>query len=390
MKYRLCLGIWITWLAAFAQSVIPVPNPTVIGPIPALTAPGDPSHNYPFFSTTVDLAQFGYVEEEFLFEGTANRYNMPPLQTGSILDSNHPYQTRMIVRRPVSPGKFNGTVLMEWLNVTLGYDIDAAWIAASDHFIRRGYAWIGVSAQRIGVAALKSWSASRYGALDVTQGGTILTDALSFDIFSQATQAVRSPAGISPMGALRAELVLAVGVSQSAIRGLAPYYNSIRPLANVFDGFFLVGGGGLLRTDLNVKAFKGLSETEIAIGGNQVGVSQPDSDHFRRWEVAGTAHYDHWVQQAAYPLQTRDGVAAIPATVPCTLPPFSRIPYHVVFNAAIDHMVRWVKKNIAPPTRRKSHVTPVHQRSSLGIPTATPLVASVCPSMPFPRQSTPA
>jgi hypothetical protein len=256
----------------------------------------------------------------------------------------------MIVRRPAPPSKFNGTVLMEWLNVTLGYDIDAAWAAGSDHFIRRGYAWIGVSAQRVGVTALKSWSPSRYGILDVTQGGTILTDALSFDIFSQAAQAVRSPAGISPMGALHVEVILAVGVSQSAIRGLAPYHNSIHPLANVFDGFFLVGGGGLLRTDLSVKSFKGLSETDIAAGGNQVGVSQPDSDHFRRWEVAGTAHYDDWVQQTLFPLQTRDGVLQIPANFPCSLPPFSRIPYHFVFNAAIDHMVRWVKNNIAPPT----------------------------------------
>jgi hypothetical protein len=66
-----------------------VPNPTVIGPIPATAAPGDPSHNYPFFSTTVDLAANDYVEEEFFLEGTANRYNTPPLATGSIIDSGH-------------------------------------------------------------------------------------------------------------------------------------------------------------------------------------------------------------------------------------------------------------------------------------------------------------
>jgi hypothetical protein len=74
-----------------------VPNPIVTGPIPVLAAPGDPSHNYPFFSTTIDLASVDYVEEEFFFEGTANQYNMPPLESGSILDSGHPYRTRMIV-----------------------------------------------------------------------------------------------------------------------------------------------------------------------------------------------------------------------------------------------------------------------------------------------------
>src|SRR6516162_5966852 len=151
-----------------------VPNPTVTGPIPATAKPGDPSHNYPFFSTTVDLAAYGYVEEEFFLEGTANQYDTTmPLVTGKIIDSGHPYKTRIVVRRPVSPDDFNGTVLMEWQNVTAGNDIDAFWLEEHDHYIRRGYAWVGVSAQRAGVqgpvTGLKFWSPSRYGTLDVTE-----------------------------------------------------------------------------------------------------------------------------------------------------------------------------------------------------------------------------
>jgi len=333
-----------------------VPNPIVTGPIPALATPGDPSHNYPFFSTSVDLAKFGYVEEEFFFEGTANRYNLPPLGTGSILDTGHPYRTRMIVRRPASPSSFNGTVLLEWQNVAVGYDFDAGWNGGSDHIMRRGYAWIGVSAQRVGVQApvtgLKFWSPSRYGTLDVTQGGTILDDALSYDIFSQAAQAVRSPAGIYPMGALHVERVLAVGGSLSA-SFLVRYYNSIQPLAGVIDGFDITRGGGLLRTDLDVNAFKVLSETDVAIGGNQVPFPlQPDSDHFRRWEVAGSAHLDYYVHQAVLPQQIRDGVpyTSDPPNPPCTLPAFSRIPLQFVGAAVLDHLDRWVKYNIPPPT----------------------------------------
>ncbi len=329
-----------------------VPNPVVTGPIAALGLPGDPSHNYPFFSTTVDLAKFDYVEEEFFFEGTANRYNMPNLETGSIFDSGHVYRTRMIVRRPASPSRFNGTVLMEWQNVFGGYDLDVGWVMASDHFMRRGYAWVGVSCQRASVhqtgTGLKAWSPTRYGTLDVSDGGSIRDDALSYDIFSQAAQAVRSPAGISPVGSLAVKRILAVGVSQAAIRGLAPYYNSIHPLTEVFDGFLLIGGGGLLRTDLSVNAFKLLSETDVAIGGNQVGVSQPDSNHFRRWEVAGAAHLDHWLQHEVFPLQTRDGVTPIPDDPLCTFPPFSRIPYHFVLHAATDRLVTWVTNGVVP------------------------------------------
>jgi hypothetical protein len=41
-----------------------------------------------------------YVEEEFFFEGTANRYTIPTgvppnSATGALLDGGHPYKTRM-------------------------------------------------------------------------------------------------------------------------------------------------------------------------------------------------------------------------------------------------------------------------------------------------------
>lgn len=334
-----------------------VPNPVVTGPIPALATPGDPSHNYPFFSTSVDLASYGYVEEEFFFEGTANRYNTPPLGTGTIIDSGHAYRTRMVVRRPVSPTKFNGTVLVEWQNVTVGFDADLAWEAFSDYIIRKGYAWVGVSAQRVGVdqptTGLRNWSPNRYGTLDVTEGGTITpVDALSYDIFSQAIQAVRSPVGIYPLNTLHAERVIAMGVSQSAYR-LAVYHNSIHPLAGVVDGFLLVGGTMAsfaepsLRTDLNVKVFKLLSETDIALL-TEVALRQPDSDHFRRWEVAGAAHIDFQALETLRPLVIREGFA-FPFPV-CTLPPLSRIPYRFTGYAAIDHLVRWITDNTQPPS----------------------------------------
>jgi hypothetical protein len=308
--------------------------------------PGDPSHNYPFFATTVDLAAYGYVEEEFFLDGTANRYTTPPQATGSIIDGDHPYRTRIIVRRPTSPDDFNGTVLMEWQNTAPGHDIDIFWLESHDHLIRRGYAWVGVSVSRAGVntavTGLKAWSPSRYGTLDVTQGGTILDDALSYDIFSQAAQAVRSPVGVDPMGELNVERVFAIG----GVPSLATYYNSIHPLAGVFDAFSIdVVAGGLLRTDLNVKVFKLLSEYSIALGG-QAPLRQPDSDHFRRWEVAGAAAHDFHVDQEIDPLQVRDGSPPPPV---CDLPRFSRIPLYFVLNATFDHLVRWVKDNIQPP-----------------------------------------
>ena len=119
----------------------------VEGPIPG-TVPGDPaspilSETYPFFSTWLDLAASGYVEEEFYVSGLADAYST----AGSKLASDVPYRTRMIVRRPASQTDFNGTVLVEWQNVTAGYDLDALW---NWRHLREGYAWVGVSAQRVG------------------------------------------------------------------------------------------------------------------------------------------------------------------------------------------------------------------------------------------------
>jgi hypothetical protein len=34
--------------------------------------------------------------------------------TGSIIDGGHPYNTRILVRRPIDPRKFEGTVFVEW------------------------------------------------------------------------------------------------------------------------------------------------------------------------------------------------------------------------------------------------------------------------------------
>lgn len=360
-------AVLLTWVMALgAQSV---PNPIVTGPIPATAAPGDPSHDYPFFSTNIDLASRGYIEEEFFFEGTANTYNVNPavsqLDTAVIRSTGHPYRTRMVVRRPILAEAFNGTVLMEWQNVTAGYELDALWIASHDHIMRRGYAWIGVSAQQQGlnmpVIGLRQWSPTRYGTLDVSHGGTIVNDGLCWDIFSQAAQSVRYPVGTDPISGLRVERIFAVGWSQSAVR-LTSYFNSIHPLAHVFDGFGLIGLDGKVLMPLrtgpevqNVKVFKVLNETNVA--GNAIAISQAllrdqeqqlPADHFRRWEVAGASQLGYHEVQEVAPLQERDLPAAAPQA--CDAPPLSRIPAHFVVNAAYDHMVQWVKNNVEPPT----------------------------------------
>src|SRR5438067_2292438 len=98
----------------------------------------------------------GYVEQEFQFSGMAGIYNYaspPPPPWDLVLQDQQPYTSRMIVRRPADPAAFNGTVIVEWLNVTAGYDVDIEWDTVAQYLERSGYAFVGVSAQAAGVAA---------------------------------------------------------------------------------------------------------------------------------------------------------------------------------------------------------------------------------------------
>jgi hypothetical protein len=333
--------------AVVAAAILVVPSvssaevsgPTLEGPIPG-AVPGNPasselSETYPFFSTWHDLAGNGYVEEEFYLSGFADAYST----AGEKLATDVPYRTRMIVRRPVSQAGFNGTVLVEWQNVTAGYDLDALW---NWRHMREGYVWVGVSAQRVGVNQLRSWSPTRYGDLDVTGGGAYVTDQLSYDIFAQAAQALESPGAVDPLAGLDVERVVAIGASQSASR-MTTYYNVVLPQETaVFDGYAFIVGSAPSRVGTE-PIFQVLSETDVF---TPVG-RRPDSDVFRRWEVAGAAHSGWEGQEYRRPLSIRDLGAA--PVYECTNPPFSRILLSQVIEAAYGHLSRWVARDGAPP-----------------------------------------
>ena len=350
-----------------------VPAPTVQGPIAATAPPGDISKNYPFLATPIDLAARGYVEEEFFISGNACSYTGLGLTTATP-GPCAPYTTRIIVRRPTSVEAFNGTVLAEWQNVTAQYEVDHYWHESSEHIIRSGYAWVGISAQRAGIQplpaspatginTLKAWNPVRYAALDVTNAGTVLNDALRFDIYSQAIQALRAPTAIDPLGPLDPTAVLAIGTSQSG-SNLATYHNSIRPLTQpVVDGFFIGESRGLLRTDQSVPVFRFLSEVDA-----RANFTPADAANYRHWEVAGASHAGAGFLDNIVPLLARDRVVTAPTQ--CRRPAPSRIPKKYTYDAAFDHLATWVRPGVLPPV-----LPPVAPRIQFAGVLATSLVS---------------
>src|SRR4030042_176940 len=228
------------WLPAYGGVTSVTENP-----------PGSGLHGHPYNAVPVtevypgapvyDLAALGYVEREFIISGTANTYKPSGIwgTNGrwqvSVATANVPYTTRIIVRYPTDPSKFNGTVVFEWLNEITYSSTSPDWAASHEFFFREGYAYVGVTAQNLnaGPAFLKWWDPVRYGTLSIG------TDGLSHDIFTQAAQAVKTYSS-TILGGLTPNKRLACGDSASAIR-LSTYVNAIHHRGQGYNGFLLHG-----------------------------------------------------------------------------------------------------------------------------------------------------
>jgi hypothetical protein len=296
-----------------------------------------------------EVAKQGYREDEFYVEGVANAYVIRPPETVATPDAGnpYPYETRVIVRRPASNSRFNGTVVLEWINVSSGADQENDWWWSHEHLMARGYAYVGVSAQARGTdgpSGLKRWNPARYGSLNVNADGKF-TMELSYDIYSQVAQALKRPEAVKLLGDLKVRNIIATGHSASAGR-LSDYYNAIHPTAGLIDGFLFHGAPGpQIRRDLKTPGWRLLAETDVV---NPAALKQTDHSYLRTWEVAGAAHADWDLIQALDPIYTRDWNQ--PAEqAKCDKPPLSRVPSHFVQDALYDHMKLWIEKGTLPP-----------------------------------------
>jgi hypothetical protein len=315
----------------------------------------------------------GYRAEEFFVSGTASSY---------ATEDRADYTTRVVVLTPTDDAAFNGSVIVEWLNVSGGIDAPAVWFMAHREIARAGYAYVAVSAQRVGVEggaslvgadmSLKAQDPDRYSRL--SHPG----DAFAYDIFSQVGSLVRN--GL--LGRLDLKAVLAVGESQSAAY-LTTYVNDVDPVAGVYDGFLVhsrfgpaapLDGSSVydtgspdavqavpFRPDLRVPVMTVITETDL-IGGWRTGyhaARRPDDELFRAWEIPGTAHADNYTIRVGF---IDNGSAPIDDIVAAYAPTNelmgTRLSYcinfapqhHYVLQAAIAHLNAWVRTGEPAPT----------------------------------------
>ena len=329
----------------------------------------------------VNLKRFGYLQREYAASGTATSYRSAAPLTGDghwsfEPDAQAPYRTRVLVRRPADPARFSGTVVVEWLNVSGGVDADPEWATLHEEMLRRGDAWVGVSAQQIGVMGgpvlvrvdvpgaentgkgIKAIDPERYGSLDHPG------DGFAFDIYTQVARALRAG---TRMGGQRVKRVVAGGESQSAF-ALVTYYNGVQPLTHAFDGFFVHSRGAVglplvaagryadiagsitgtattFRDDQDAPVMDVQSESDVTSVLSSYRARQPDSDRFRLWEVAGTAHADAHL------------IGSTGARLDCGVP-INNGPLHVVAKAGFRALTAWMENGKAPPTAPRLEVTP--------------------------------
>ena len=282
------------------------PGVTVTGPTPV----GSPTFNGTLYGTSFDLSQVGYERSQFFLSGTARSYvPVKPLTSDGkwnvTAGASAPYTTRIAVYRPIDPKKFNGTVLVEWLNVSGGTDDSPEWTLSHNELVRDGFAWVGVSAQQVGVDSAKSTDPAEYSPL--SHPG----DSFSYDIFSQAGHAVRQDAA-RILGGLRPHRLMAAGESQSAGR-LMTYIDAVQPIAHVYNGLLVhsqFGTGAPLsqspqtayvaptpttiRSDLHVPVFEFETETDVSNSNLTDRLFYGNPKRFRLWEVAGSSHFDYY------------------------------------------------------------------------------------------------
>ena len=353
---------------------LPVANPT-------MSLPPD-AGGINLLAENFDLQEVGYQQSEYFLEGTASAFtNLNELMADGAWEvgaaSEAQYKTRIVVNRPIDPADFSGDVLIEWLNVTAGFETPPSWGTGQLEMRRGGAVWVGVSAQIVGIEGnpsgglplplyLKAVNPERYGSL-LHPG-----DSFSYDIFSQVAQAIRNPEGIDPLDGLAPERLIAYGESQSAGR-LVTYINALQPLYNTFDGYMVHSRGdgssplaqapqtaiptpeaARIRTDLNVPVMTFETETDVLLLG-YAAARQPDTDLIRTWEVPGTAHGDYYTFVSG-----RDDTVGAPVFasiveensvlgfINCDKP-INNGPQHYVFNAAVRALNAWAAGGSPPP-----------------------------------------
>jgi len=374
-----------------------VATPAVTGPVPSTTT------SFPFIADGFSVQPAvpdGYVEDEFFVSGTARIYEYtatgirvvspcPAVVTTGC--ASVPYTTRMVVKRPIDRRRFSGTVVVEPLNPSAGFDLAPVWDRSRSYLVRTGDVFVGWTSKSVAVNALKGWDPARYAALNwpylpFTPGGNSgAFDGITFDIAAQIGALFKANGSTSPTHDLRVRRVFEAGFSQDGgfTFTQADVFHALERMpggGHVYDGYFPAGTGGPTNLDFgltpggavpagdrrhqmqprDVPVIHVNTETEVALGAaGGLPYRRPDSDRpddrYRLWEVPGASHVDSGEGIDNIALDAEE-LLRMPAPsnncvnmgVPGVVDP-NTFPFRDVANAALADLTRWASTGLPPP-----------------------------------------
>lgn len=324
--------------------------PEVEGPV---TGPGDvyldPLEQA--FPTDEGVEASGYVIEDHIIEGTA---------------AGDPYRARVQVTRPGdgAPEPFSGHAIVEAIHPQ---GIPFVWNFTRDHLMPRGHAAVNISVFPTTVETLQGFNPDRYGDLRVTGDEANDNGGIDFDhaadIYAQVGLLLKSDQ--SPLPSV--DWLHMTGHSQS-VGPVWQYMDSHHAAVRlpdggpIYDGFFpettrtASRMGPFPEVDVPTLLINSELEVEAVIVDDGVDYRRPDSDEpgeqFRLYEVAGMPHNPAWT----HPL-LRDDLGIEAAAAQRCANPLNSFPYNPTISMALDHLLRWVEHDVAPPRAERIQLT---------------------------------
>jgi hypothetical protein len=393
--------------SSVAAQTAAVPIPQSTGPIP-VTASSRPFLALAHTFQPIDLAPFGYVEEEYFVSGTANVYDWAPTGAVTVRTADAPYTTRVLVRRPSAPARFSGTVIVEILHAPRGHDWALMWGWSHRYFLEHGDAWVGVTMTGDAAKALQKFDPVRYAPISFANpnpaeacapGGngpaastpvtSDVEDGLRWDMFSQVAALLKSDAPSRPLAGFDVEYVYQTTQDPAQLT----YINAIHPRARLadgkpaFDGYLVKSGRAPARIrrcaeapddgdprqvprNIDVPVINLQQEGDV-LGSLDARREDSDAagDRFRLYEIAGVAHFDsspyRWggVPSVADMRAVGSQVLSLDTPLPgyqmavpfrhdrqCEPPVLTEQPVlGYLFNGAFANLDRWVRTGAAPP-----------------------------------------
>jgi hypothetical protein len=385
----------LPFLAAPTGAATPVPS--VTGPVP-VTATSVPFMSVSRLVTPTNLAKSKYVEEEYFLSGKANVYDWKEDGSVTIL-ADGPYTNRILVRKPANPAKASGTVVVELLNASSGYDSSSGWASLGDLTISRGDVWIGITIKPFTVVALKRFNQARYASLSwatprpMPEGCKLTPDysadteeGLVWDMLSQLGALLKSKDAKNPLAGYGVKYLYMTGVSQSGMNILT-YINAgfhdkatLDTAKPLYDGYLIDTGHGRIKPINQCApspplgtpraAFRGPAPLIIIAAQSDFNAfdalknRRPDNDvtgdQFRLYEVTGSTHSQ--LDRAVFASTQQDITLALGRPAPpagyvgVEQPPndFSR---NFIVRAAYVNLDQWVRKGIPAPKAERIEVT---------------------------------